>query len=152
MLQEVVLINPVHSNRLKEQYCIQDFSPTGYKTSSPYDTDTLVNWVALWTPPDNNYYNLPYPGQTIFGKSYKVKKLQDKIIFQHFIQTNHSHDPRSPSKKNNTFTECTGCSFNSSSSEIPNYTGRSINCGSIVDIDLPQIINVTYFSSINSKK
>jgi ribonuclease HI len=48
--------------------------------------------------------------------------------------------------------ECNGCSFNIDSTEISKYTSRSIKCGSIVDIDLPQIINVTFFSSVNSEK
>ena len=49
LLKEIVLINPIHSNRLKDQYCVQNFSPAGYKSSSLHDVNTLIDWVALWT-------------------------------------------------------------------------------------------------------
>src|SRR5688500_6256235 len=145
-----MLSNSVNSNRLKDQYIINNFRPTGHKSSSPLDSALMVDWVSLWTPLESNYYNLPYPGQTIFGKSYKNRKLQDKIIFQHFIPENYTNDPRSPSKKQNTFVECSGCSFNIDHDTIRSYTSRSIQYGNIIESDLPQIIGVTYFFSVNS--
>ncbi|CAI2191965.1 13201_t:CDS:1, partial [Funneliformis geosporum] len=71
----------------------------------------VSDWVALWTPPEMNYYNLPYPGQTIIGKSYKSPLFPNKILFQHFVPINITADSRSPSKKQNTFVACTGCTF-----------------------------------------
>ncbi|CAG8777586.1 2476_t:CDS:1, partial [Funneliformis caledonium] len=55
------LSNPVNSNRLKDQYIINNFRLTGHKSSSPLDSALMVDWASLWTPPESNYYNLPYP-------------------------------------------------------------------------------------------
>ncbi|CAI2198762.1 4069_t:CDS:1, partial [Funneliformis geosporum] len=63
----------------------------------------VSDWVALWTLPETNFYNLPYPEQTIIGKSYKSPLFPDKILFQHFILSNITADPRSLSKKQNSF-------------------------------------------------
>ena len=113
----------------------------------------MSDWVALWTPPESNYYNLPYPGQTIFGKSYKSPLFPDKILFQHFVPSNLTADPRSPSKKQNILTACSGCTFNNDlqKNRLPVATQRLL-CGNLVDIDLPQLIQTNYFTSVNSEK
>ncbi|CAI2190092.1 13503_t:CDS:1, partial [Funneliformis geosporum] len=71
----------------------------------------VSDWVALWIPPNTNFYNLPYLGQTIIGKSYKSSLFLDKILFQHFVPINLTADPQSPSKIQNTFVACTGYTF-----------------------------------------
>ncbi|CAI2199888.1 10910_t:CDS:1, partial [Funneliformis geosporum] len=68
----------------------------------------VSEWIALWTPPETNFYNLPYPGQTIVGKSFKSLLFSDKILFQYFVLYYISTDSRSPSKKQNMFVACTG--------------------------------------------
>src|SRR5215208_4821635 len=104
-------------------------------------------------PPESNYYNLPYPGQTIFGKYFKSPLFPDKVLYQHFVSSNLTADPRSPSKKQNILTACGGCTFNNDlqRDRLPIATQRLL-CGNLVDIDLPQLIQTNYFTSVNSEK
>src|SRR5215216_2906083 len=152
-LEKTILINSVHSNKIKDQYIITPFTPSGFKTSSPLDSNKVSDWVALWIPPESNYYNLPYPGQTILRKSFKSPLFSDKVLFQHFVPSNLTADPRSPSKKQNILTAYNGCTFNNNlqRDRLP-IAAQRLFCGNLVDIDLPQLIQTNYFTSINSEK
>ncbi|CAI2201341.1 20318_t:CDS:1, partial [Funneliformis geosporum] len=59
----------------------------------------------------------------------------------------------SPSKKQNMFVVCTGCTFNNKSqcAKLPIAIQRLL-CGNLIDIDLPQLIQTNYFISINSER
>ncbi|CAI2191845.1 10580_t:CDS:2, partial [Funneliformis geosporum] len=62
-------------------------------------------------------------------------------------------DSRSPSKKQNTFVACTGCTFyeESQCARLPVAT-QQLLCGNLIDSDLSHLIQTNYFTSVNSEK
>ncbi|CAI2193443.1 7878_t:CDS:1, partial [Funneliformis geosporum] len=62
-------------------------------------------------------------------------------------------DLQSTSKKQNTFVAYTGCTFHKESqcARLPVAT-QQLFCGNLIDIDLPQIIQTNYFTSVNLER
>jgi ribonuclease HI len=138
LLKKVVLINPVDSNRLKTEYRIDAPDFDGFNDLSIDDIKWNTGWANIWTPPDNNFYNFPIPGSPIFGKIFKLKSPAPPCLFQHFILSNPTFDPRSPSKRLNALTPCDGCSFNQDRAHFKlKKKYKILSCAAFVDPLLP---------------
>ena len=46
----------------------------------------------MWTPPDNNIYNLPVPGTPIFGKAFKINPPAPPCLVRLYVLENRTLD------------------------------------------------------------
>jgi len=137
-LKTTVLSNPVNSMRLKPDFCTDVSYLEGYDCTELIDFPKDIGWAAMWTPKENNVYNLPIPGEPIFGKFYKIKTLAPPCLFQHFNITNSTFDPRSPSKRTSVLVPCSGCTFNQNKQYYNiKLKFKSLPCAAFVDPLLP---------------
>ncbi|CAI2201792.1 19162_t:CDS:1, partial [Funneliformis geosporum] len=140
-LQKLTLQNPVQSNRLKPEFHNETLVLSGYDNLSIDDLKWNRGWATLWTPPNNNLYNFPIPGCSLFGKLFKLSSPAPPCLFQHFEIINVTNDPRSPSKRNNYLSPCSGCSFNQPRGEFPIKPKlKKLSCAAFVDPMLPNPI------------
>ena len=106
----------------------------------------------MWCSPENNFYNFPIPGSPIFGKIYKLSSPAPPCLFQHFIITNPTNDPRSPSKRLNVFISCIGCSFNQDRKSFmikPKF--KKLLCAAFVDPLIPNLITASPLVQQNAR-
>src|SRR5215216_7070295 len=150
ILKTTVLSNPVNSMRLKPEFCTDLTYLEGYDCTDLIDFPKDIGWAAMWTPKENNIYNLPIPSEPIFGKFYKIKTLAPSCLFQHFNITNSTFDPRSPSKRTSVLVPCTGSIFNQNK-QYYNIKSKlkSLTCAAFVDPLLPCPVTTSLLS--NSK-
>jgi len=143
-LQQKVIDNPVHTNRLLPQFASNVSHLSNFVVATPNQNQKRINWTTFW---DNTYQ------QIIIGRSIKISTQPHLALFHHFQRQNLLHDPRSPSKKQHTYTACPGCHNNSDEdkldSNLPNIT--DLKCAFYVNCGLLNIIDVNGLKGTNNR-
>src|SRR5215216_6313622 len=85
-------------------------------------------------------------------RSHKVSLISHVVLFHHFDRTNFLNDPRSPSKRQHTYTPCPGCHLNSEEDKTESKlkSAQQMLCGFYVNRNLANVIDVYALPGSNS--